>query len=1791
MYPSVPFRPYRVETHTEALQKLAKTVASSGIHGENKLKLKLEESDEVQQGKVMFPRVPDPQLPKVEQKEAIGIFSRFSPCIPPDTTSRQRVRTQRFPPLSLHSTSPLVSQFVPPIGHHPGHFSPEMYPMSVAPGLGFPMYPHHPIIEYLQHPGMDPEHLGPIPPYSARLMEEAAMHHVHPMWPHFDRRGIIVGPHPSFMMPNEMNRLTPPEMTSRIREGPGHDLNLSAPSKRCRSVEAAVMHSGIHSPENNNAFTEARPASQQQRSSSLTDVHAWVTGVPEERRSSASPFHQVPKTSPRLSQSPTEHVPDQVKSYEPFTALMNVAAGATPMMSAEEPGRAQQEHSRKAPKGAPSEAERAQLHFTRHPCVVANTSVIQTAPYDPGMIEQHLIASDRPRYGISTGLVPRPPPLMPITGIRAQALARQALSPDARLGEVVVMERTPLFGMTNESARGHDMVNPCPGISQKLEARGSRATLTSPPPPYCLNSPQQHPPPLVRNTPPLGAPERRVLSPFADVMTCGCRRGNEPCKHQLYSQEVPYVSRGDVPARMMLIRHENEPIARTSVVGSSSAAPASARETASETSTRGSTHLFRPWMDRENDGMNTSAKTSPAAMVSSSHVERSDLHWFTSVAPSANPGQTSVRPTYRGDQRDPPWTSGPSESGSIADPPRSLRAPYNPTQQTITSAYYQDAFKFGLVAEKDGNRSSRDCDGRSRDGEMRSRDGEMRSRDGEMRSRESLPLLTKADAPVSSSANANNPPHSVLSFHTRPGTLPPSLSRESIIAVEAGIGFNRSHISDCERASDVASSAVSSSEEGLGQTSSDQRTELAATECDLRSDVVASSPEDVSSDDEDWNYPAVSSPCCGRGAEDEEDWDGASEEPTGSRDPGEPTSCYSSSESEAIGSSTRIDVIPRNIGRPARCEFSETKKFGDESSGKFASIADCISITSQSEAAFGDFLDNSSADDHVESSQSFHPSCVQPAVLEQTVSGDSIRQRPIEERTSAESENESLGIVDDNVEMRDDGDCNDDEVMSGVEEGRVASSMEEDEVGGCVKDSEDMGQGEVVSGAEGDLEDVADKREGDEVLKEVKESEGKILQDINNDGEREDEELGDIEGGGAEVGDRMSDRVATSMEHVDMGDSECSGGILGGIWRTERHVADDKKDEVVSGNVRDGVEVGSNEGRLGISCNKDEDLLVLGESNEDDTIIDEVRSSDEILKKEHETIESDDELEGYETNDVNKKLMDIDEASETSEENENVPSTKETLMTEEKDKTSEDKEELEEPTADTTDTESNVNIERESEKQDDAVSEKDTSDAECLVSSASESDRVAALPGENNVGNEIEPEYLSTGEITGSDERESATMGSCVIAESSSHPTRSLRRVSDIDISKKYDDEVSTSTTSSWPGGPAHGNESPGSTSETSEAHTTPDRTATRYRSAVVAAPVDSVGCPDDGRAEVDTESETDLGNDATGVECSSDEPTTTNREGDSSDERRVKAWEGSDVSETTLSGNEAESSVTVDEGRGRTDMVVREALGDEMNVLVDSSTALMVSSSEDTVVKGICPSSTDQEDMLGTSDDSLGHVRRNSTEEERRLLSTPANNRDIDGSSTCDTRDILGSPICVSSAGAELQKYGHFEEISSDEEECSELEEGEIAETPGDPPVQSSGSYYPPLDTIPISPPGSDDCEISGTAFLEWGRPYTSPSTQPPAGNANEPSNELASGSRAPHSVPFPYSALNVRSASNSNCSSPVPLAFVSGCSTPVIFQREDSNNTLSGHYEPLSDDENGEGEAVQTLSESDSS
>ena len=182
---------------------------------------------------------------------------------------------------------------------------------------------------------------------------------------------------------------------------------------------------------------------------------------------------------------------------------------------------------------------------------------------------------------------------------------------------------------------------------------------------------------------------------------------------------------------------------------------------------------------------------------------------------------------------------------------------------------------------------------------------------------------------------------------------------------------------------------------------------------------------------------------------------------------------------------------------------------------------------------------------------------------------------------------------------------------------------------------------------------------------------------------------------------------------------------------------------------------------------------------------------------------------------------------------------------------------------------------------------------------------------------------------------------------------------------------------------------------------------------------------------------------------------------------------------------------------------------------------------------------------------------------------------------------DSVGTTMGITSS----TKYDiTVEAISSDEEE---LEEGEIDDTLDDAArknittspcdvtpehmiTSSSESYYPP-DIIPISPPA--DSDEPSSSFYEFGA-YTYPSTQL-AGS----STQLAGSSNASQSV-FPFSALNLRSAPSSNCSSPVQI--VSGCntpiryqqadSTPIIFQPADSSNMLTPQYEPLSDDDSSE-------------
>lgn len=217
-----------------------------------------------------------------------------------------------------------------------------------------------------------------------------------------------------------------------------------------------------------------------------------------------------------------------------------------------------------------------------------------------------------------------------------------------------------------------------------------------------------------------------------------------------------------------------------------------------------------------------------------------------------------------------------------------------------------------------------------------------------------------------------------------------------------------------------------------------------------------------------------------------------------------------------------------------------------------------------------------------------------------------------------------------------------------------------------------------------------------------------------------------------------------------------------------------------------------------------------------------------------------------------------------------------------------------------------------------------------------------------------------------------------------------------------------------------------------------------------------------------------------------------------------------------------------------------------------------------------------------------LGVNKDNASTDDDSVGTTGYFGMSVDNSASISTPDdTVGSTIGITSSC----KYDiTVEAISSDEE----LEEGEIAETPDVATVNdvtpcdvspehvitsSSGSYYPPLDTIPISPPA--DSDEPSSSFLDFVA-YTYSPTQH-AGS----STQLSGSSHVSHSV-FPFSALNVRSAPNSNCSSPVPVRFSSGCNTPIIYQQADStpirfqpadsSSLLTPQYEPLSDDESSE-------------
>ena len=361
-----------------------------------------------------------------------------------------------------------------------------------------------------------------------------------------------------------------------------------------------------------------------------------------------------------------------------------------------------------------------------------------------------------------------------------------------------------------------------------------------------------------------------------------------------------------------------------------------------------------------------------------------------------------------------------------------------------------------------------------------------------------------------------------------------------------------------------------------------------------------------------------------------------------------------------------------------------------------------------------------------------------------------------------------------------------------------------------------------------------------------------------------------------------------------------------------------------------------------------------------------------------------------------------------------------------------------------------------------------------------------------------------------------------------------------------------------------------------------------------------------------------------------SDEPSTTNYDVST-------VFDGVTDSHDNISGNEAESSTVYEE-----DVVSRErnsgghAMIPKDNI-VDSSTVSPVSftdenSHPDTSIVDIRDNFGSNKDLIGSSCGNAVDTTDNVAVEKDNKANTSEGTVDTTGylgfsgdpSTTEDVVDTMGclsvnrdNPAstnetkidttgyfgmnmddsgclntCEDTVGTTMgitssSKYGiTVEAISSDEE----LEEGEIAETPDNAPVHdvtpgdvtpehmitsSSGSYFPPLDTIPISPPA--DSDEPSSSFLEF-RTYTYSPTQH-AGSSTQP----AGSSRV-----FPYSALNVRSAPNSNCSSPVPVGFGSGCntpiryqqadSTPIRFQPADSSNLMTPQYEPLSDDESSE-------------
>ena len=326
-----------------------------------------------------------------------------------------------------------------------------------------------------------------------------------------------------------------------------------------------------------------------------------------------------------------------------------------------------------------------------------------------------------------------------------------------------------------------------------------------------------------------------------------------------------------------------------------------------------------------------------------------------------------------------------------------------------------------------------------------------------------------------------------------------------------------------------------------------------------------------------------------------------------------------------------------------------------------------------------------------------------------------------------------------------------------------------------------------------------------------------------------------------------------------------------------------------------------------------------------------------------------------------------------------------------------------------------------------------------------------------------------------------------------------------------------------------------------------------------------------------------------------SDEPSTTNF-------NEATVSNSMADSHENISENEAESLTKYDEGEIRTEKNAGVHSLNEKDNIVDSSTVSPVSFTEDTCV--------DTTEYLGLNRDNPASTSDNNVE------STGYFGMNIDNSGSLGTPEgTVGTTVGITSS----TKYDiTVEAISSDEE----LEEGEIAETVDDVTgndvtpcdvtpehmiTSSSGSYYPPLDTIPISPPA--DSDEPSSSFPDFGT-FTYSSTQHAgsstqhagsstqhagsstqhAGSSTQlagSSTQHAGSSHVAHSV-FPFSALNVRSAPNSNCSSPVPVGFGSGCNTPIRFQQADStpirfqladsSNMLTPQYEPLSDDESTE-------------